>query len=581
MRNDSVGWAAGARKGTTKYPIILKTTNSGKIWKTKFEGSLSIDPETSIFFTNEDVGWMVGEYVTYKTTDGGENWVGAGSAYTDLISNNFYFIDGNTGWKADDKIYKTTDGGSSWLEKSGTGGNTVHFSDINNGWVCGQGGMIMNSTDGGENWSNQNSGITENLNVIRFYDSNIGMCAGDNGTILTTSDGGYNWIVRNTGTAVQINSIQFINSATVMANGFLFTTDGGNSWEELSNGYHFTNKNVGWSWSDNNIFKYSEEPTQPEIHFTKIWSGNPYLAMNIFITSAATINGIELNAGDEIGVFDGDNCVGSVLLTAPITPGGYVQVLASADDPSTPGLDGFITEHSISYRFWLSATSEEITDYTVNYSSGSGIFESQGSATVEFTDVLPVELVSFTADVNDNKVQLNWQTATELNNYGFEIERSINDNEFTKLGFVEGNGNSNSPKYYSFTDTSPFDGAKFQYRLKQIDTGGKYEYSNKLDVEIVPTKFDLYQNYPNPFNPVTKIRYQLPIESKVLIKIYDLLGAEVKTLINERREAGVYEIELNAQNLASGTYIYRIVAGDPSAGSGQSFVDTKKMLLMK
>ncbi len=92
-------------------------------------------------------------------------------------------------------------------------------------------------------------------------------------------------------------------------------------------------------------------------------------------------------------------------------------------------------------------------------------------------------------------------------------------------------------------------------------------------MEIVPTIFALYQNYPNPFNPTTKIRYQLPKESKVVIKIYDILGAEVITLLNEKKESGVYEVELNARSLSSGTYIYRIVAGD--------FVETKKMVLMK
>ena len=116
-------------------------------------------------------------------------------------------------------------------------------------------------------------------------------------------------------------------------------------------------------------------------------------------------------------------------------------------------------------------------------------------------------------------------------------------------------------------------GSKFKYRLKQIDTDGKYEYSDEIEVEIVPTEFALYQNYPNPFNPTTKIRYQLPKESKVVIKIYDILGAEVITLLNEKKEPGVYEVDFNAQHLSSGTYIYRMTAGD--------FAETKKMVLMK
>jgi hypothetical protein len=188
-------------------------------------------------------------------------------------------------------------------------------------------------------------------------------------------------------------------------------------------------------------------------------------------------------------------------------------------------------------------------------------------------DILPVELISFTADVTDGKVKLQWQTGTEVNNSGFEIERKSNQEEWTRLGFVEGKGNSTSIKSYFFTDMSLVGGSKFQYRLKQLDYDGKYKYSNEIEVEIVPNQFALYQNYPNPFNPITKIRYILPKESQVVIKIYDVLGSEVTTLLNEKKEPGVYEVELNAQSLASGAYIYRIVAGQ--------FVETKKLVLMK
>ncbi|MBW1898138.1 MAG: T9SS type A sorting domain-containing protein [Deltaproteobacteria bacterium] len=186
---------------------------------------------------------------------------------------------------------------------------------------------------------------------------------------------------------------------------------------------------------------------------------------------------------------------------------------------------------------------------------------------------VPVELNSFTAIVKNNQVKLEWVTETEVNNYGFEVERSVAEDEWEMLKFIEGHGNSNSPKTYSYTDKSLNGGTKFKYRLKQIDTDGKYEYSEEIEVNIVPTIFALYQNYPNPFNPVTTIRYQLPKETKVVLKIYDILGAEVMVLVKENREAGVYEVNLNAQSLASGTYIYRIIAGE--------FVETKKMILLK
>ncbi|MGB5895882.1 MAG: T9SS type A sorting domain-containing protein, partial [Ignavibacteriaceae bacterium] len=115
--------------------------------------------------------------------------------------------------------------------------------------------------------------------------------------------------------------------------------------------------------------------------------------------------------------------------------------------------------------------------------------------------------------------------------------------------------------------------SKFSYRLKQIDNDGAYEYSDIIEVEFVPTEFTLYQNYPNPFNPATKIKYSIPKESEVTVKVFDILGAEVITLLNEEKEAGVYEVDFNAQRLASGVYFYRLQAG--------SFIEAKKMVLMK
>lgn len=203
-----------------------------------------------------------------------------------------------------------------------------------------------------------------------------------------------------------------------------------------------------------------------------------------------------------------------------------------------------------------------------------------GSWLNEDTSPLPVELNSFVAQTySDTNVKLNWETQTEVNNYGFEVERKVHTSTslsvttWEKVGFVNGNGNSNSPKEYSFVDSNPTGGSKYLYRLKQVDNDGQFEYSDAVEVEIVPKEFTLYQNYPNPFNPVTRIRYQLPQESKVVIKIYNILGAEVLELLNVKKEAGIYEVEFKAQNLPSGTYIYRIIA--------DNFTQTNKMILLK
>jgi hypothetical protein len=198
---------------------------------------------------------------------------------------------------------------------------------------------------------------------------------------------------------------------------------------------------------------------------------------------------------------------------------------------------------------------------------------------------LPVELSSFTAKLVDDEVKLKWITETEVNNYGFEVERKVNQDGWNKIGFVEGHGNSNSQKTYTFIDNHLFGGSKFYYRLKQIDTDGQYEYSDVIEIENIPQTFALFQNYPNPFNPLTKIRYQLPVTAKVEIKIFDLTGAEVITLLNEDKDAGVHEIEFNGQDgistqggYASGVYFYRIQA---VSSNHQTFAETKKMILIK
>ena len=197
-----------------------------------------------------------------------------------------------------------------------------------------------------------------------------------------------------------------------------------------------------------------------------------------------------------------------------------------------------------------------------------------GSSTVQ---PLPAELTSFTASVIGSKVKLSWQTATEINNYGFEIERALSSTTplqvWEKIGFVNGNGNSNSQKSYSFTDESISLG-KYSYRLKQIDNDGTFEFSSAIEVDLgIPKEFQLSQNYPNPFNPITKIQYALPVDAQVTLQIYSITGELMESLVSENQSPGNYTIDFDGSNYASGTYIYRLVAND--------YVQTKKMTLIK
>jgi hypothetical protein len=189
------------------------------------------------------------------------------------------------------------------------------------------------------------------------------------------------------------------------------------------------------------------------------------------------------------------------------------------------------------------------------------------------SDITPVELISFASVVQNNKVTLNWQTATELNNYGYLVERKTNIDNWINLGFVPGYGNSSSPKFYSFVDNNPSGNSRFQYRLKQIDTDGKFQYSSIIEVEILPESFELFQNYPNPFNPSTTIGFSLPKASQVKINIYNMIGEQVETLAEGTFEQGYHSISFNAASIPSGTYVYRF--------EGSDFVQVKKMVLIK
>ena len=188
-------------------------------------------------------------------------------------------------------------------------------------------------------------------------------------------------------------------------------------------------------------------------------------------------------------------------------------------------------------------------------------------------NALPVELVSFTATaIMSNSIRLDWYTATEINNYGFEIERK-SAKQLAENRIRRRNGNSNSPKQYSFTDNKLVGGSKFQYRLKQIDNDGQFEYSNVIEVKVIPTEYLLSQNYPNPFNSSSIIKYSIPKSSQVTLKIFNTLGEELETLVNEEKPVGTYEVNWNAANLPSGVYFYRLQAGE--------FVQTRKMILLK
>jgi hypothetical protein len=203
---------------------------------------------------------------------------------------------------------------------------------------------------------------------------------------------------------------------------------------------------------------------------------------------------------------------------------------------------------------------------------------------VEWEAALPVQLESFTGTVNSmNKVKLSWTTLSEVNNYGFYVERrTSNEAGFTELAgsFIPGYGTTNAPHQYSYTDENVHPGEQY-YRLKQVDLDGTIEYSDSISVTVfasagqnsIPKNYVLYQNSPNPFNPSTVIHYGLPQNSFVTLAVFNTLGQLVTQLVNERQDAGFHDAVFSADNLSSGMYFCRLQAG--------GFVATTKLLLLR
>ena len=282
-----------------------------------------------------------------------------------------------------------------------------------------------------------------------------------------------------------------------------------------------------------------------------------------------------------------------VLASGTFTSSGSVNLTYGSDDGVTDYANLLIGKQSSAEAngAYTSIGGTATANSAGSIASANAIYALGGPSTPTFfvlgngaggTNPLPVELTSFSAAMQGaNSALLVWQTATEVNNYRFEVERRRIQRqedrsqmvEWMKIGFVAGNGTTNSPHEYSFTDAGVTSGS-YAYRLKQIDNGGAFKYSQETAVIIgVPAGFALGQNFPNPFNPSTVINYSITSTSNVMLKVYNILGGEVATLVNEAKSPGSYSVTFNASALANGVYFYRLNAGQLS--------DVKRLTVMK
>lgn len=247
----------------------------------------------------------------------------------------------------------------------------------------------------------------------------------------------------------------------------------------------------------------------------------------------------------------------------------------------------FATQLSITYNLppqvkILITSNNAVPVWSSDTLTGSGTFtlldpDNEYSAArvyVYYTNIIPVELTSFSASIIGTSVQLNWSTATELNNSGFEVQRKTDLTDWQTLAFVRGNGTTTQPQVYSYTDNSVSANTTYYYRLKQIDFDGQFEYSKTIEINISVLKdYSLEQNYPNPFNPSTNISFTIPKSSNVTLKIYNQIGELIEQLVNQQLEAGSYIYVWDAKSHPSGIYLYELQA--------DGYKETKKMSLLK
>ena len=303
--------------------------------------------------------------------------------------------------------------------------------------------------------------------------------------------------------------------------------------------------------------------------------------LGVFVLSHSAAEAAILNVADQTSSslsFDGNDVVALQEIA-----GTNIDVIGQiGDDPGTEWGSGLTStqDHTLRRKSFVNTGDPDGSNAFDPAAEWDGFaqdtFDGLGSHTID--NPLPVELTSFTYSVTDGIVKLIWTTDSETNNFGFEIERSEDEIDFQKIGFVKGKGTNIIPQRYDFVDEN-LAPSIYYYRLKQIDLDGAFEYSDAINVTVAPPKdFALAQNYPNPFNPTTTIRYDLPVSSHVVLTVYNILGKEVKTLVDVEQSAGIKTVVWDGTNkvgepVSSGVYIYRLKARD--------FHKTLKLMMLK
>ncbi|MBN1633451.1 MAG: carboxypeptidase regulatory-like domain-containing protein [Ignavibacteria bacterium] len=576
----NTGYAIGPI-GTTFECYLFKTTNGGNNWDTSYINSWCF----SLFFINDNTGYIVGANygtpgIIKKTTNGGLNWSiileGLSTCYFTI-----FFVDQNTGYAGGkyNVVVKTTDGGNNWISKPGAVGhefNDIYFLNAETGFVAGSSNTINKTTNGGDNWVQHTYGYYHDYRSIYFVNGNTGYsCSryGDYSFVSKTTNTGINWDYSDSIQA-HMSSIFFVNSNTGYISGYNHvykTTNTGLNWiiqtpsgiNTAWNSITFLNENTGFITGSGGIIM--KTTTGGEIPTFTV-SGNVKYADNNQPVTSGYVKALKLNMSTlEFETVDSTGILPNGTYSLPNVRIDSVYIRPYPN--STPIVDFIPTFYPSSIN-WETATKLYINSNLTNIDVGViriNVTQSQGT-------------ISGTIFKQQNAGLYEALVYATLNNVikGFAIS-GINGN-YTINNIPAGTYNlkANRPGYYSDSTTVTATGGA----MSNINfTLLPYYTSVKNISSEVPEKFQLHQNYPNPFNPVTKIKFDIPMDSRfrgndnVLLKVYDLLGREVATLINEMLQPGTYEVTFDGSRLASGMYFCRM--------NTDNFSQTIRIVLLK
>ncbi len=557
--NDTLGFVAGSGANFSGNSLILKTTNAGEDWLV-----CSIEynePLNSIYFINKSIGYVVGyHHSVFKTTDGGNFWENISSNTIGDWLNSVIFINRDTGWVAgyETDFRKTTDGGLSWIDQSlgiyslNAILYSIDFINDTIGWVVGNDGKIFKTTDAGTTWISKSSPLTiSNLNSVFFIDNKYGWISGEDGTLLHTTNGGTNWVKQLLPSHNNLTSIFFVDKNIGWCSGQTIykTTDDGESWIYQNtpanvNSIYFIDANTGWAVGyggmilktiDGENWLIKPSGTSYDlytIHFVNSKIGFVTGKRTIYVSGYGSFSSRKI-----LKTTDGGESWSELNLSS-----SNYSYIFPADIYFANQNTGWACNYGLPL---IKTTDGGNTWFELNFNGGKSIY---------FTDSSTGWIVTGSEKIyksTDGGITWSEQQSGVIS--GLNSLYFIND----CTGWVVGENGT-------ILSTIP---------NQIVDT---------VDNEI-PTEFKLLQNYPNPFNPTTTINYQIPRTSFVSLKVYDILGREVATLVNEEKPAGNYEVKFSAKggsssggdgnDLSSGIYFYKLQT--------ETYTSVKKMILMK